>query len=92
MEREYRVVGCGTCIWRDFYRSNQSYPPRCPACGSPNEAHYFVRVRFLPSARALLGRDLGERVAFGEPGSVYKQERDARLRRRGKNLPQRMLA
>jgi hypothetical protein len=79
MEREYRVIGCSDCIWRDYYRSNQSYPPRCPSCGAANESHYFIRVHFHPRVRALLGRDLGERVAFGEPASVYKRERDRRM-------------
>lgn len=92
MEREYRVVQCSSCTWRDYYRTRRSYPPRCPECGDENEEHYFVKVRFSLRARRLLGRDLGERVAFGDPKAAFKSERDRRLQTRGKNLPQRMLA
>lgn len=92
MEREYRVVGCSECTWRDWYRTRQSFPPRCPECGAACEPSYFVRSAFPLRVRNLLGRDLGERVAFGDPRAAYKKERDRRLQVRGKNLPQKMLA
>lgn len=91
MEREYRVVACQECSWRDFYRTYRSYPPRCPECGAPCEEHYFSMASFPLRARQLLGRDLGERVAFGDPKVAFKEERDRRLQVRGKNLPQRLL-
>lgn len=90
-EREYRVVQCSACSWRDYYGTRRSYPPRCPACGASVEEHYFIRAWFPLRARRLLSRDLGERVAFGDPKSAFKSERDRRLQVRGKNLPQYML-
>lgn len=91
MEREYRVVACSECTWRDYYRTRRSYPPRCPSCGAGCEPHYFTMAAFALRVRNLLGHDLGERVAFGDPKAAFKSERDRRLQVRGKNLPQVML-
>ena len=58
--REFRVVSCHDCRWRDWYTLRQSYPPRCPQCGADCEHDFVFQDKFI-SREDLnkLGKDRG---------------------------------
>jgi hypothetical protein len=63
--REWRITACDRCWWRDYYLLFNSYPPRCPKCGSDVGHEFSIQVDRLSSElRRTMGRDDGVRMEF----------------------------
>lgn len=77
--REWRIVQCVSCWFRDFYRLTQSYPPRCPQCGESCVSDFALQERIIsPDELRLYGRDIGHGREFKRaPGVPIRRARRA---------------
>jgi len=78
-EREYRVVSCTVCRFRDWYDivCQPSYPPRCPHCGASCTHDFVYQDKYIA---------FENRKTFGKDQGVEPLKRLVRNERQGRDL------